>query len=62
MIFRAGPAVNAVVMGALSTSLGLRVPVAVGAGLSLAAWAWAHWHRVQLAHALEIEPQATPAD
>jgi MFS family permease len=62
MIFRAGPAVNAVVMGALSTSLGLRVPVAAGAGLSLAAWAWAHWHRVQLARALEIEPQATAAD
>jgi len=56
MIFRAGPAVNAVVMGALSASLGLRLPVAAGASLSLAAWAWAHWRQAEMAQALEIEP------
>jgi predicted MFS family arabinose efflux permease len=62
MIFRAGPAVNAVVMGALSASLGLRLPVAAGAGLSLAAWAWAHWRQARMAAALEIEPLPGPAD
>ncbi len=62
MIFRAGPAVNAVVMGALSASWGLRVPVAAGAGLSLAAWAWAHWRQARMARALEIEPQPVAAD
>jgi MFS family permease len=62
MIFRAGPALNAVVMGALSASWGLRVPVAAGAGLSLAAWAWAHWRQARMAHALEIEPQPMAAD
>ena len=39
MIFRAGPAVGAVLMGSLSESFGLRLPLAVGALVSCGFWA-----------------------
>jgi predicted MFS family arabinose efflux permease len=38
MIFRAGPAVGAVLMGAASERFGLRLPLAVGACISIACW------------------------
>lgn len=61
MIFRAGPAVNAVAMGVLSGHLGLRVPVAAGACLSLLAWGWARLHQTRMALALERESEAHAA-
>jgi predicted MFS family arabinose efflux permease len=39
MIFRAGPAVGAVLMGSLSERFGLRLPLAVGALVSCGFWA-----------------------
>lgn len=61
MVFRAGPAFNAIIMGALSTQFGLRVPVAAGAAISLGAWGWAYARRRHMARALE-EANDTAAD
>jgi len=38
MIFRAGPALGAVVMGTASERFGLRLPLAIGAAVSVACW------------------------
>jgi predicted MFS family arabinose efflux permease len=56
MIFRAGPALGAVLMGSLSETFGLRLPLALGALVSCAVWAstWAKHRR--LAAVLEAEP------
>ncbi|MDE2228463.1 MAG: MFS transporter [Alphaproteobacteria bacterium] len=58
MVFRAGPAFNAIIMGALSTQFGLRAPVAAGAAISLLAGGWAYARRRRMAHALEVEAHA----
>ena len=62
MIFRGGPALNSLLIGLLSSELGLRLPLAGGAALSVLLWAWGRWHRSQLAAALEATPQGAPAD
>jgi predicted MFS family arabinose efflux permease len=62
MLFRAGPALNALLMGWLSSSLGLRASVAAGAAFCLAAWGWAAAHRPAMAAALEAEPPGAPAE
>jgi len=56
MIFRAGPALGAVLMGSLSERFGLRLPLAVGAAISVAVCAltWARQRRI--APLLESEP------
>jgi predicted MFS family arabinose efflux permease len=56
MIFRAGPALGAVLMGSLSERFGLRLPLAVGAVISVAVCAltWARQRRI--APLLESEP------
>jgi len=56
MIFRAGPALGAVLMGSLSERFGLRLPLAVGAVISVAvcAFTWARQRRI--APLLESEP------
>ena len=48
MIFRAGPALGALLIGSLSESFGLRLPLAVGAAISVAVCAltWARQRRV----------------
>ena len=56
MIFRAGPAVGAVLMGSLSERFGLRLPLAVGALVSCGFWAWTRLKRGQMAETLEAEP------
>jgi len=67
MIFRAGPALGAVLMGSLSERFGLRLPLAVGAVISVAVCAltWARQRRI--APLLESEPPprghaGTPAE
>ncbi len=45
VLFRAVPAFGALIMGAASESLGLKVPVAVGAGLTFLVFAWASLRR-----------------
>ena len=53
IIFRAGPGLGALFMGAASESLGLRWPVAAGAVLLLATAAWTWGARRRLAEVLE---------
>src|SRR5205085_11562979 len=58
MIFRAGPALGALLIGSLSERFGLRLPLAIGAVISVAVCAltWARQRRV--APYLESEPPA----
>ncbi len=51
--FRAGPALGAIVMGAASEWVGLRIPVAAGAVLCVGAWWWAERRRRPMAAILE---------
>jgi predicted MFS family arabinose efflux permease len=53
MIFRAGPALGAMVMGTASERLGLRLPLALGAGVSIACWALTSHRRGAIVAALE---------
>ena len=66
MIFRAGPALGAVVMGTASVHFGLRLPLAVGALVSCGCWALTLNRRKQIIAALEdAEPApatAAPAE
>jgi predicted MFS family arabinose efflux permease len=56
MIFRAGPAIGAVLMGSLSERFGLRLPLAVGALVSCGFWAWTRLKQGRMAETLEAEP------
>jgi predicted MFS family arabinose efflux permease len=58
MIFRAGPAVGAVLMGSLSGHFGLRLPLAVGALVSCGFWAWTRLKQTRIAETLEADPAA----
>jgi predicted MFS family arabinose efflux permease len=61
MIFRAGPAIGAVLMGSLSGHFGLRLPLAVGALVSCGFWAWTRLKAKRMAETLEADPSARPA-
>ena len=61
MIFRAGPAVGAVLMGSLSERFGLRLPLAVGALVSCSFWAWTRLKQRHMAQTLEADPSAASA-
>jgi len=61
MIFRAGPAVGAVLMGSLSERFGLRLPLAVGALVSCGCWAWTRLKQRRIAETLEADPSLAPA-
>ena len=56
MIFRAGPALGAVLMGSLSERFGLRLPLAVGAVVSCGFWAFTWAKQKRIAETLESEP------
>ena len=58
MIFRAGPAVGAVLMGSLSERFGLRLPLAVGALVSCGFWLWTRLKQKRIAATLEADPAA----
>jgi MFS family permease len=62
MVFRGGPAFNALIMGWLSTHFGLRLPVAAGAVICLLTWGWASWNRPLMERSLEAEPHGAPAE
>jgi MFS family permease len=62
MIFRAGPAVGAVLMGSLSGRFGLRLPLAVGALVSCGFWGWTRLKQKRIAETLEADPVAAPAE
>jgi len=61
MIFRAGPALNALILGMLSSEIGLRPPVAAGAAICLFAWGGARLNQAAIARALESDAQEMPA-
>jgi predicted MFS family arabinose efflux permease len=60
MIFRAGPAVGAVLMGSFSERFGLRLPLAVGALVSCGFWAWTRLKQRRMAETLEADPSIVP--
>jgi predicted MFS family arabinose efflux permease len=62
MIFRAGPAVGAVIMGSLSEHFGLRWPLAIGAMVSCAVWVMARMKQRQIAASLEDGADAGPRE
>jgi predicted MFS family arabinose efflux permease len=62
MIFRAGPAVGAVLMGSLSQRFGLRLPLAVGALVSCGFWAWTRIKQKRIAETLEADPGSVAAE
>jgi len=61
MIFRAGPALGAVVMGTASEHFGLRLPLAIGAIVSIACWALTLNRRKAIMASLEDPPVDDPA-
>jgi predicted MFS family arabinose efflux permease len=60
MVFRAGPALGAVVMGTASERLGLRLPLAIGAAVSCACWALTLHRRKAIVASLE-DTEPAPA-
>ena len=58
MIFRAGPAVGAVLMGTLSEYLGLRLALALGAIVSCGFWLATRFQHKRMAAGLERPPAA----
>jgi MFS family permease len=58
VIFRAGPSVNTLAMGWISSFLGLQTTVAVGAGLCVLYWVWARLRRDSMEEALEMAAQS----
>ena len=60
LIFRAGPAVGAVLMGSLSEHLGLQLPLAIGALVSCGFWLSTRLRHGRIAAALEQPPLPEP--
>lgn len=61
MLFRGGPAFNALVLGWLASLIGLRLAVAAGALVCLAYWAWARLRQDVMEEALEAEARGVAA-
>ena len=59
LIFRGGPALGAVMMGAASEFIGLRWPLAIGAIIALGFMVWAWGRRRAVTNALETPEAAT---
>jgi len=60
MIFRAGPSLNSLLLGAASERFGLRLPVFAGACLCLLAWAWIRASRSAIERTLEAAEEVGP--
>lgn len=58
MLFRGGPALNALILGWLSSLFGLRFSVAAGAVICIAYWAWARSRQGEMQRALEAEARS----
>src|ERR1051325_1707244 len=58
MIFRAGPALGALLIGSLRERVGLRLPLAIGGVLSAASCAFTWARQRRMAPLLESEPPA----
>jgi MFS family permease len=55
MLFRGGPALNALILGWLASLIGLRFAVAAGAVVCITYWAWARSRQGAMERALEAE-------
>jgi MFS family permease len=55
MLFRGGPALNALILGWFASLIGLRLAVAAGAVICIAYWAWARSRQDAMERALEVE-------
>jgi MFS family permease len=53
MIFRAGPSLNSLLLGAASVHFGLRLPVFAGACICVLAWVWIRGSQSAIEHSLE---------
>jgi MFS family permease len=62
MLFRGGPAFNALLLGWLATEIGLRLSVALGALVCLAYWSWARLTQEAMERALEAEARGAAAE
>jgi MFS family permease len=65
MVFRAGPALGALIAGWLATRLGFHLPVVAGACVCILSWAWARFRLERIERSLEREaddPQAVVAE
>src|SRR5213080_3774779 len=60
MIFRAGPAVGAVLMGSASEHIGLRLSLEIGASISCGFWLLTRLRHKRIAAALEDAPAPAP--
>jgi MFS family permease len=61
VIFSAGPAVGAILIGSLSGRFGLRLPLTVGALVSCGFWAWTRFKQKRIAETLEADPAVAPS-
>lgn len=62
MIFRAGPSLNSLLLGAASEHYGLRLPVFVGACICVLAWAWIRTRRGAIERSLAAARQGDSAE
>jgi MFS family permease len=62
MLFRGGPAFNALALGWLASLMGLRLAVALGALICLAYWVWARLTQDAMERALEAEARGAAAE
>jgi MFS family permease len=53
LVFRAGPALGALISGWLASSYGFRLPVAAGGLIGVLCWVWAMFRLRRIEHALE---------
>lgn len=53
LVFRAGPSLNTLLMGWISSFVDLQITVAMGAGLCVVYWVWARLRRESMEEALE---------
>lgn len=60
MIFRAAPAINAIILGIFSSYFGLQMPLIILALASLLIWAWARLRQADITRALEVEAHQRP--
>jgi MFS family permease len=62
LVFRAGPALGALISGWLASSFGFRLPLAAGAIVCIGAWVCAQFLRAGIERALEPAPVAAVAE
>ncbi len=62
MLFRAGPAFNALIMGWLASFIGLRLSITVGAVICILYWGWARLGQGAMERALEAEARSLAAE